>query len=93
MARSKGRDGRPYRTLRQRLRDSPAGRVCWICGHGIDLSLPARHPRSWSLDHVVPLDRGGDALDPANARPAHYGCNSGRGNRMTGPKPQTSRHW
>ncbi|GIH91955.1 HNH endonuclease [Planobispora siamensis] len=93
MPRSKGRTGRPYRTLREQLRNSPAGRVCWICGHGIDLRLPARHPLSWSLDHVVPLDRGGDELNPANARAAHYGCNSRKGNRMSVVRPKTSRAW
>ncbi|WP_084780426.1 HNH endonuclease [Planobispora rosea] len=93
MPRSKGRTGRPYRRLRAQLIASPAGRVCWICGHAIDLTLPPRHPLSWSLDHADPLSRGGAEVDPRNARPAHLRCNSSRGNRMSGKKSQTSRAW
>ncbi|MEV8636530.1 HNH endonuclease [Streptosporangium sp. NPDC051023] len=91
MARSKGRAGRPYRRLRDQVR--AASRVCWICGHAIDLALPPRHPLSWTLDHLMPLSRGGDPLDPSNARAAHYRCNSGRGNRLRARQPTTSRRW
>ncbi|MFI6819254.1 HNH endonuclease [Nonomuraea sp. NPDC050328] len=94
MPRSKGRTGRPYLRLRDTLRKSPGGRVCWICGEEIDMAAPPRTPRSWSLDHVVPLDKGGAETDPANARAAHYGCNSSRGSRMaTRSKTTTSRRW
>lgn len=56
------------------------GITCWLCHQPIDLRLA--HPASGSLsvDHVVPRSRGGtDQL--ANLRPAHLGCNTGRGNR------------
>ncbi|WP_371674455.1 HNH endonuclease [Streptomyces sp. NBC_00289] len=70
---------------------------CWLCGHNIDPRLDPRHPMSWTLDHLVPLSRGGDLLDPANARPAHRRCNSSKGNRaMATPQvaPQrASRRW
>ncbi|MFG2025380.1 HNH endonuclease [Streptomyces sp. NPDC048825] len=53
-----------------------------------------RHPLAFTLDHLVPLSRGGDLLDPADARSAHRRCNSSRGNR-TAPRPQqrASRRW
>ncbi|MEU0521947.1 HNH endonuclease [Streptosporangium sp. NPDC006007] len=91
MARSKGRAGRFYCRLRDQIR--AISRVCWICGHAIDLTLSPRHPLSWTLDHLMPLSKGGDPLDPANARSAHYRCNSGRGNPLRAPKPTTSRRW
>ncbi|WP_255951660.1 HNH endonuclease [Streptomyces odontomachi] len=70
------------------------GDPCWICGHDIDATLDARHPLSWTLDHAVPISRGGSLLDPANARSAHRACNSRRGNRSTTAVPQrTSRRW
>nr|WP_256122652.1 HNH endonuclease [Streptomyces sp. LUP47B] len=42
---------------------------------------------SFTLDHEQPLSKGGNLLDPANARPAHRKCNSSRGNRTQAPRP------
>lgn len=85
------RNGRRYRRLcaAQRALQLP----CWICGHNIDLTLDARDPWSFTLDHAVPLSRGGDLHDPANARSAHRRCNSARGNRTVVRTPGTSRRW
>jgi 5-methylcytosine-specific restriction endonuclease McrA len=88
------RNGRPYRRLVDWLRSQRL--PCWLCGHNIGYELDARHPLSFTLDHQVPLSKGGNLLDPANARAAHRRCNSSRGNRTTPPKvaPQrASRRW
>lgn len=85
------RNGRPYRRLVAQMKAQ--GDPCWLCGHNIDPRLDARHPLSFTLDHAVPLSRGGDLLDPANARPAHRRCNSARGNRITPRTLTTSRRW
>lgn len=54
--------------------------LCSLCESFIDLEYPARHPLSVSIDHIVPLSKGGhDTLD--NVSVAHYGCNSRKGNR------------
>lgn len=82
------RTGRPYRRLCAAVR--ALGAPCWICGHNIDLQLDARHPLSWTLDHLTPLSKGGSLLDPANARAAHRRCNSARGAR-TGPPDRPGR--
>lgn len=90
------RNGRPYRRLvaaQKRL-----GEPCWICGHNIPANVDGRrHPLAFTLDHAVPLSRGGSLLDPANARSAHRKCNSSRGNRTTTrPKAaplRASRKW
>jgi 5-methylcytosine-specific restriction endonuclease McrA len=91
---SNPRNGRPYRALCAWLR---AQRLpCWICGHEIGYELDARHPQSFTLDHLVPLSLGGNLTDRENARPAHRRCNSSRGNRTEPPKaaPQrASRRW
>ncbi|MEU2143608.1 HNH endonuclease [Streptomyces globisporus] len=85
------RNGRPYRRLVAAVK--ALGDPCARCGHNIDPTLNARHPLSFTLDHVVPLSRGGDLLDPANARSMHRRCNSARGNRI-GPQPlKTTRRW
>jgi 5-methylcytosine-specific restriction endonuclease McrA len=75
--RSKGRTGRPWRRIRARVIASSD--ICWICQERVDKTLPARHPRSASVDHVNAINLGGALRDPANLRLAHYGCNSRRG--------------
>ncbi|WP_327655711.1 HNH endonuclease [Streptomyces sp. NBC_00483] len=86
------RNGRPYRRLCAWLRAQQL--PCWLCGHNINYQLHARHPLSFTLDHERPLSRGGDLLDPANARAAHRRCNSAKGNRTPRAQPQrASRRW
>lgn len=88
------RQGRPYRRL---VAAQKALRLpCWICGHNIPANVDGRtHPLAFTLDHLVPLSRGGSLLDPANARSAHRRCNSARGNRTAPPRKYTrsSRRW
>lgn len=69
--------------------------ICWLCGKEIDLSVKAKDPKSWSLDHVKPLiDHPELAFVTSNLRPAHYGCNSGKGRGLGGDGvPRNSRRW
>ena len=50
------------------------GWVCQICGASIDLALTYPDPFSASLDHKVPLARGGKH-HPDNCQAAHLRCN------------------
>jgi 5-methylcytosine-specific restriction endonuclease McrA len=52
---------------------------CELCGYLIDKRLRYPEPGSASVDHIIPLSRGGDPADRSNMRPAHLGCNSRRG--------------
>lgn len=67
------RNGRPYRRLCTAQR--ALGLPCWWCGgpirYDITGPLAGRHRDAFTLDHAVPLSRGGNLLDPANARSAH----------------------
>jgi 5-methylcytosine-specific restriction endonuclease McrA len=54
------------------LRD---GWACGICGEAVDPDLTVPHLRAPTLDHVVPLARGG-AHSAANAQLAHFICNA-----------------
>ncbi len=56
---------------------------CGICGKRIGKSFRYPHPRSKSIDHVIPISQGGDDKAP-NKRAAHLGCNNGRCNRGGG---------
>lgn len=47
---------------------------CGICGQDIDYTLPHLDPKSYVVDHVTPLNKGGtDTLD--NKQAAHRDCN------------------
>lgn len=50
------------------------GWICGICEEPIDQSLSYPDPMSASLDHVMPLARGGEH-SRANAQAAHLRCN------------------
>lgn len=52
--------------------------VCGICSHPINRMVKAPHGMSPSLDHIVPLARGG-AHSYANVQAAHLGCNRLKG--------------
>lgn len=54
------------------------GWVCGICGDHIDRDAVARSPESASVDHVIPLARGGHHVR-ANVQAAHLGCNMSKG--------------
>ena len=71
-----------------RARWRSIGAPCSLCGRAIDYSLGMTvdengrrkpHPMSFVVDEIVPVSRGGDPLDFANTRPAHWICNARRG--------------
>lgn len=72
------------------------GEPCWICRLPIDTRTPEqggpplRSRWSFSADHLKARSRGGEC-SLANTLPAHYGCNSKRGNG-TG-KAWRARRW
>lgn len=47
------------------------GIICHLCGL----------TGATTADHVIPRSKGGAWFDLANGRPAHYSCNSARGDR------------
>lgn len=50
------------------------GDICYLCGIAIDFNLKHPHPGSPSMDHVVPLSRGGShSVD--NLAMTHLRCN------------------
>jgi|SRR5665213_20476 len=67
-----------YPTLSQVIdRD---GDACYLCGLRVDFEVSAPDPSSASLDHMMPLSRGGDhTLD--NSGLTHLGCNIHKGAR------------
>ena len=54
---------------------------CQICGRRVDASLRYPAPESPSVDHIIPLSKGGSDLR-ANVQLAHLRCNISKHNRL-----------
>jgi 5-methylcytosine-specific restriction endonuclease McrA len=88
-----GRGGAAWVALVRQVRREED--TCWLCRRPIDPDAAPKTRWAFSVDHVVPLSRGGHPLHRDNARAAHYGCNSARGNRVPAvvQVPVSSRVW
>jgi hypothetical protein len=56
---------------------------CGICRKAIGKTFKWPHPKSASIDHIIPISEGGEDT-AGNKRAAHLGCNCGRMNRGGG---------
>lgn len=54
--------------------------ICWLCEKPVDRDQKFPHPFSASLDHVIPVSKGGPHTR-ANTRCSHLTCNARRGAR------------
>lgn len=57
------------------------GADCSICGEPIDLELPRTHRFGLTVDHLIPVKRGGTG-EMSNLRPAHWICNIKKSDKM-----------
>ena len=90
-------EGRPWRreTVAYRAECARRNAGCWICKGtrgAIQYDAPPRTPLSFTVDHKTPTSIGGDMNRRTNWAPAHFSCNSSRGNASRGDFP-TSRRW
>lgn len=57
------------------------GSNCYLCESDIDLDLPRTSKRGATVDHIIPLSRGGlDELE--NLRLVHWDCNRAKSNKL-----------
>ena len=56
--------------------------VCGICGKPVDTSLKYPHPLSPTVDHIVPVNRGGHPSDINNLQLAHFTCNRQKSDKL-----------
>ena len=100
MAQRIGRNDRQFLAARKRVLKGAT--VCSICGGELDFDAPPRTSYAPSVDHIIPLSqtrhldpqtRRRMAADPTNLRPAHFGCNSRRGDARRPAPRKASRRW
>ena len=65
--------------------------ICGVCGQPVDKRLKYPHPLSPSIDHIIPIDRGGHPSDINNLQLAHWKCNREKANKLVFPKVEASK--
>lgn len=62
--------------------------ICGICGKPVDFSLKYPHPMSATVDHIIPIAKGGHPSDISNLQLAHFQCNRLKSDKVTVPDVQ-----
>lgn len=61
--------------------------VCGICGKPVDKSLKFPHPLAPTVDHIIPIDRGGHPSAIENLQLAHFACNRAKSDKLQAVTP------
>ncbi len=56
--------------------------TCALCGGIVDKTLKAPDPMSASIDHIIPVSRGGHPSDMSNLQLTHRVCNRRKGTKI-----------
>ena len=56
--------------------------VCGICGQPVDKTLRYPDPMAPSVDHIIPLSRGGHPSDISNLQLTHWICNRQKSDKL-----------
>ena len=56
--------------------------VCEICGHPVDMSLKHGNPMAATIDHIIPIAKGGHPSDIDNLQLAHWTCNRQKSDKI-----------
>ena len=57
--------------------------TCAICGLPVNKSLRFPDPLSPSVDHIIPVSKGGHPADISNLQLTHLVCNQVKGSKLT----------
>lgn len=76
----RGCHARLYRSNRKRILMSQS--ICAICGRPVDKELKAPDPMSPTVDHIIPLNKGGHPSDINNLQLAHWICNRMKSDKL-----------
>lgn len=67
---------------RNRKRILATENTCGICGHPVEFSLRTPHPMSPTIDHIIPIAKGGHPSDISNLQLAHWTCNRQKSDKI-----------
>jgi len=62
--------------------------LCAICGQPVDKTLKSPDPMSATIDHIIPIAKGGHPSDMANLQLAHRMCNRAKGTKINPDIPK-----
>ena len=60
--------------------------ICGICGKPVDFSYSYPHPMSPTVDHIIPVSKGGHPSDLDNLQLAHRCCNRQKSDKLLDPR-------
>ena len=64
--------------------------ICALCGKPVDFNLKYPHPLSPTIDHIVPVAKGGHPSDINNLQLAHRCCNRAKSDKLMPAKDSGS---
>jgi 5-methylcytosine-specific restriction endonuclease McrA len=70
----------PYQKNKKRIYATQT--VCAICGRPVDFSLKFPDPMSATVDHIIPVSKGGSPDSIENMQLAHLCCNRSKGDSL-----------
>lgn len=56
--------------------------TCGICGKPVDVSLKYGDPMAPTIDHIIPVAKGGHPSDISNLQLAHWTCNRQKSDKI-----------
>lgn len=56
--------------------------ICGICGRPVDKKIKWPDPMSATVDHIIPISKGGHPFDIDNLQLAHFCCNRAKSNKI-----------
>ena len=59
-------------------------KICGICGQPVDFEYKFPHPLSPTVDHIIPVAKGGHPSALENLQLAHRYCNRQKSDKYTG---------
>ena len=65
-----------------RLRILKTQTICGICGKPVDFSYKNPHPLAPTVDHIIPVSKGGHPSDIGNLQLAHLCCNRQKSDKL-----------
>ena len=74
----------PHRSVFEKNREivRKTQTICAICGQPVDKRLKWPHPMAATVDHIIPINKGGHPSDLSNLQLAHFRCNRQKWDRL-----------